>query len=118
MLDKDPKKIASVVLHRAFGGGKMTAKSNFPSPRSGNQYPSSVFGNPGANSNFSEPRQSVQHMAEGGEVEEGKLVAAEEMLSAMQDRDAKKFAMALHNFIMQCYWEGEAQEESVEAEVE
>lgn len=111
MLDKDPKKMAAGVLHRAFSG-KMTPSSNFKSPRVGNQYEPSLFGNPGSNSNFSSPKEEVQSYAEGGEVEEGKLVAAEEMLSAFQDRDAKKLAMALHNFVEQCYLE-----ESMEAEV-
>lgn len=130
ILDKDPKKMASGVLARAFGGkvtsddrygensawcpdceskhsgecyseGGMVAKGNFEPRGAGSQPSESVFGNPGEGTNFKGPKENVQRYDEGGEVDEGKVVAAEEAMAAFHSKDAKKLAMALDSFFDQ-----------------
>lgn len=129
MMHRDPKKMASSVLERAFGknsyarGGEVGNysapkkksqgsygmnggagdDSNFPMERESFQQPEDMFGNPGSDSNFADPDEDVQSYAEGGEVDEGKVMAAEEILSALESKDAKALAKALTSLVEQCY---------------
>lgn len=82
MLDKDPKKMAAGVLGRAFGENSAFSSGKRPGEVDGTNY------------------------AEGGEVgevDEGKTLAAEEMISAFHAKDAKKLASSLESFVEQCY---------------
>ena len=111
VLDLSPKKMAAGVLERAFKGG--SAKSNFPARKAGDQEAPGLFGSPGNKSNFKAPDQEVQSYAEGGEVDEGRQVAAEEIIGAFEAKDAAKLSMALGSFFEQCM-----AQEAMEPEVE
>jgi hypothetical protein len=83
MISKDPKKMADGVLARAFGGEVSSGKKgNFKAPSAG-----------------SEP---VPGYAEGGEVDEGKVLAASEILEALSSKDSAALASALQSFVEQC----------------
>lgn len=95
--------MADGVLSRAFGGeigsGK---KGNYKSPSAMSQPMPSLFGDPGEDSNFEDPDEDVQGYADGGEVDEGKVAAADEILSAFASKDPKQLASALQAFVEQC----------------
>lgn len=107
MISKDPKKTASGVLCRAFGGAVPgVKKKSQPAP--------SLFGSAGDNSNFGQPDVEVQGYANGGEVSAGKLMAASEILEAMTSRDERALAEALQSFFDQAEAEPHEEYESME----
>jgi hypothetical protein len=53
-------------------------------------------------------------MAEGGEVDEGKVMAASEILEAFASKDSAALAASLQSFVEQC----QAYEEPVDVEIE
>jgi hypothetical protein len=90
MLDKDPKKMASGVLARAFG--EKSSFTDTPTPAAGG----SSYADGGM-------------VGEMGEMDEGKVMTAEEMMSAFHGKDAKKLAASMESFVEQCYG-GESEE--------
>lgn len=84
MLDRDPKKMADGVLKRAFGGNVDSGKGGDNSPSSG------------------DPSEAP----EGND--EGKMMAASEILEAFEKKDAGALMAALQSFVDQCQSVGEA----------
>jgi hypothetical protein len=86
---------------------------NFPSPKKKKEESFSLLGDPGDDSNFEGPDEDMQEFAEGGEVDEGKKAAAEELMSAFKAGDTAGLVSALESFIAQC---GESEPEIADVE--
>jgi len=106
MISKDPKKTASGVLCRAFGGA-------VPGIKKMRQPSQGLSGNAGFDSNFGDPKVESQGYANGGEVAAGKLMAASEILEAIKSGDEGALAAALQSFFDQAESEPHEEYESM-----